>query len=992
MFIVRLGALAGALGLLMSSVGYAHVGRAQAPERGVVRNHFGAVIKDERGARINYSLSELAAQERRAPAGTPTPGDAVHGAPSKTDSGYSASPFWSWATLGSGIGLSGILVANNGGHTEIYTGASADSYWVALRFDPQSGGFEEIFVSPNYRLTPDEAGIVRLALANVTGDSGNEIVVAVDNGRVEIYDQATKNLVSGFTAASAFLTGMGVGDVDNDGQPEIVVCSSAALYVYSPAGVLEWSGAVTNSYDLAVGQMDGDAALEIALSGGTVVDGVTHATDFSWPAGFGSELEVGDIDADGRQELLARQQGYVYAFDVELRLPKWSIYFMYGSAGISAANMDADPTLEVIAGDAQWGEVKIFDGASGALDGSIVNPEHGVTDVAAGDADGDGDLDLLWGAGYTSSGEDHLYVADWNDRAIMWENTHLDGPFLNPVVGDLDGDGRQELVTVSRSSDSGYNSGRIVVFDARSQRLRAISQGIVSGGSWVGTRDLRLRDVDGDAGLEILVAADDSYDGVLEAYDFDPVANTFTRTFINTVQVWNQTFNSVEAADIDKDGQMEILGGAGGMLHVYNYATGDEEWQSLYLGGYSITGLEVADFDGDNSPEIAAMWSGGDIYVFDGPTKQLEAVLFGPFTALRKGQPIGGRPTLVAGNGSGELVTFAYTSTPNPYPYVEVGRQTVVAGPVDGFTIDARGVAWVGSAGRLNRVESGAGTWTSEYYGSPFGDHTAFLPGSKIFFGTTATTVTAFASGTGFGQTGPAVYQPETGVWFLRNANSPGPADAAFGFGPGGAGLVPLSGDWNGDGIETPGLYSPAAGVFFLKNSSGPGPADLVFGYGPVAGWTPVVGDWNGDGVDTIGLYEGTSGTFFLKNSNTAGPANVVFGFGAGGAGLAPLVGDWNGDGVDTVGVYSQASGFFFLRNSNAAGPADAVVGFGPSASGWTPLAGDWDGNGTDTIGLYAPQSGFYFLRNANAPGPADTVFGYGPSGATPLVGDWDGE
>ena len=44
MFIVRLGALAGALGLLMSSVGYAHVGRAQAPERGVVRNHFGAAF------------------------------------------------------------------------------------------------------------------------------------------------------------------------------------------------------------------------------------------------------------------------------------------------------------------------------------------------------------------------------------------------------------------------------------------------------------------------------------------------------------------------------------------------------------------------------------------------------------------------------------------------------------------------------------------------------------------------------------------------------------------------------------------------------------------------------------------------------------------------------------------------------------------------------------------------------------------------------------
>jgi hypothetical protein len=56
-----------------------------------------------------------------------------------------------------------------------------------------------------------------------------------------------------------------------------------------------------------------------------------------------------------------------------------------------------------------------------------------------------------------------------------WANIHLDGPFLGPERADLDGDGRLELVTATFSSDSGYSSGRILVFDDASRRLRAIS-------------------------------------------------------------------------------------------------------------------------------------------------------------------------------------------------------------------------------------------------------------------------------------------------------------------------------------------------------------------------------------------------------------------------------------------------------------------------------------------------------------------------------------
>ncbi|MCC6744814.1 MAG: M28 family peptidase, partial [Acidobacteria bacterium] len=234
------------------------------------------------------------------------------------------------------------------------------------------------------------------------------------------------------------------------------------------------------------------------------------------------------------------------------------------------------------------------------------------------------------------------------------------------------------------------------------------------------------------------------------------------------------------------------------------------------------------------------------------------------------------------------------------------------------------------------------------------------------------------------------VYDPATSNFFLRNSNSAGAADLTFGFGAGGAGYLPLSGDWNGDGSDSIGLYDPVSGVFFLKNTNSPGGADLAFNFGPTGlGWKPLVGDWDGNGTDTIGLYNPATGTFFLRNSNAPGAADLAFGYGP--AGAMPVTGDWDGNGTDTIGIYIPATSTYFLRNSSTPGAADLVFSFGAGGAGYVPVVGDWNGDGADTAGLYQPSGGSFFLRNANSPGSAALVFGYGPpAGMISLRGDWD--
>ncbi len=237
-------------------------------------------------------------------------------------------------------------------------------------------------------------------------------------------------------------------------------------------------------------------------------------------------------------------------------------------------------------------------------------------------------------------------------------------------------------------------------------------------------------------------------------------------------------------------------------------------------------------------------------------------------------------------------------------------------------------------------------------------------------------------------------FNSSTGTFYLKNANSAGPADVTFRYGPAGSGWKPVTGDWDGDGKRTVGLYNPATGTFYLKNTNAAGAADITFAFiSAGSGWKPVTGDWDGDGIDSVGLFDPVKGIFYLKNTNGAGPADLTFRYGPAGAGWIPIAGDWNGDGIDTIGLYNPATRTFYLKNTNSAGPADITFTFSPGGTGLIPIAGDWDGDGIDTVGLFDPVKGIFYLKNTNAAGPADLTFRYGPAGAlwAPVAGNWDG-
>jgi hypothetical protein len=95
--------------------------------------------------------------------------------------------------------------------------------------------------------------------------------------------------------------------------------------------------------------------------------------------------------------------------------------------------------------------------------------------------------------------------------------------------------------------------------------------------------------------------------------------------------------------------------------------------------------------------------------------------------------------------------------------------------------------------------------------------------------------------------------------------------------------LLPVSGDWLGDGFDGVALYQQSTATFFLRwnTSVSDSDFDMQVEYGwPSSSLLPVTGVWRrGSTRSGLGLFDRSTGTFYLKYDVSAGPADMTFKF-----------------------------------------------------------------------------------------------------------------
>ena len=476
--------------------------------------------------------------------------------------------------------------------------------------------YRDTWYSPN-------VGCTGVAVGDRDGSGSNQIFVGTATnynyyastgpGYLYVYDPTSygPELAKVQVSATEAVQDIAFGNVDGDPGMEVVAVTSTKVFVYNAATLaLKWTASY-GGHTVAIGDLEGDGLNEIVIAAaniGYVLNGSTQTLKWSYvgttyPAGFGPAMSLGDVDNDGKAEILCGTPNSVSAAARVINGDTMTVISLpTGAQSITAGDANNDGQTELIVGQ-QYGGVEGYSisGTTATKIWSIANSD-GAQGMAVGDPDGDGKNEILWGGGVLTSGADQLFIGNANTQSLEYTGIDLDGPF-HVVVGDLDGDGKLEMVVLSQSTQSGYNGSSAWVLDYATHRLIATISFPYNGAA----SEVAIGQVDGDPQKEIIFLGN-------PIRVFDGKTFTLEWTSPSTNFDTQVTANHLIVRNIDGDPLDEIFYVTGSSFRVLNGASEFVQYSSTPLDSY-ITDLAVADVDGDSVPDlVVATYSG--LYVF----------------------------------------------------------------------------------------------------------------------------------------------------------------------------------------------------------------------------------------------------------------------------------------------------------------------------------------------------------------------------------------
>jgi len=175
----------------------------------------------------------------------------------------------------------------------------------------------------------------------------------------------------------------------------------------------------------------------------------------------GADVAIGDTDGDHQLEIVTGagpgNKPYIKVFDkntkeVEHTFLAYNEGFT-GGVRVATGDIDGDGQMEIIAGAGPGGgaHVRVFE-----TDGTVIlsklfpfgEEQKSGVDVAAGDIDGDGLDEIIIGAGPGGEPKVRIYEGNGqlNNTEILAYATHFRGG-VRVTAGDIDQDGQDEIIT-----------------------------------------------------------------------------------------------------------------------------------------------------------------------------------------------------------------------------------------------------------------------------------------------------------------------------------------------------------------------------------------------------------------------------------------------------------------------------------------------------------------------------------------------------------------
>jgi hypothetical protein len=365
-----------------------------------------------------------------------------------------------------------------------------------------------------------------------------------------------------------------------------------------------------------------------------------------------------DLDGDGRPDLLAvGPDGLLFHRgngDGTFAAPK--TYAIGGGYRLVTGDFDGDGKLDVAASDGGSSVIVTLGKSLGTARSFTVGA--GPLGLAAADLNGDGKLDLVVANSTSTSttrgtvsvllGNGDGTFAPKVDYAAGW------GP-MDVAIGDVNEDGKLDLVVAAYYASTGYSGGNVAILlgqgdgTFRPQTLIDLDLNLSS---------IALVDLDRDGHLDIAATSsgDGSPPGREVAVAFGVGDGTFSggtwfRTGVQPV--------AIAAADLDGDGNLDLVTADSGSygasvlvgLGARTFATRED-----YAVGAQPSGVAVADFDGDGKKDLAVASS------YDATLRILRGVGNAEFSGARHAL-IGAAPVAATagdldGDGRADLIVL----------------------------------------------------------------------------------------------------------------------------------------------------------------------------------------------------------------------------------------------------------------------------------------------------------------------------------------------
>ena len=374
----------------------------------------------------------------------------------------------------------------------------------------------------------------------------------------------------------------------------------------------------------------------------------------SWEEGWLGSAAVADLDGDGRAEVVAARANVLVVWNAD-----GSLRFRYENtpgriwSSPVVANLVGDDALEIAFAARE--QLIVVDADGQTVSGFPVSWEDELRSLAAGDLDGDGDLELVV-APARGGPSDVMHAFHGDGSAVSGfpplgsgssgcdDACYLAGCFdQNIAVGDLDGDGRHDVVVPHDNAYVSIHHGSGEAFDAapgfsaiKTPGVRYLHDLAQAQQGWAEDESTALQahftntppaiaDVDGDGTSEVVMLA--SVQNAAQDQREEGVALWVVRADASRPPGWEVPYhapdyldglwdygnnmvaitNQVSVAKLDpqRDGPQFVFAGFDGRIHAVD-ASAQPMWTARYTDrpAAGTAGVAVADLSGDGSPEV----------------------------------------------------------------------------------------------------------------------------------------------------------------------------------------------------------------------------------------------------------------------------------------------------------------------------------------------------------------------------------------------------